>query len=370
MPLVNEDDEDLFCILIPQSNDRSLEGVQTYRPYEINRGNQGTSFSNTFMLLTLRNTSQVNGTLETIRTILKPLQTPSSTRLSSPSKEPSVLSRTASADISRRSPLSDEERALAPYEGMQTRRRAARGGIASAQRSPEPYQEAGTVARLSSDDRLRTKSSGSSTLKRKSEAVTEGKEPTKKQHQRAETPASQTQQPTPGSHDASEPPTDANYDTSRSSLPPADQESFITHSPSAVKASPKSASMQPATATPTIISLDLTREQSQRIRLIWTVLVEDVECEFVRGLDECGTFAKLLDLLREDAEQEPQAIDILDDAKTWRLLYQLPGGPRKAFNVRRGNEAAFMRFQDAFAQSSIWSDNPGVRIDVQLEARN
>lgn len=35
MPLDGDDDAGVFAIMIPQTNDRSLHGLQSFRPYEV-----------------------------------------------------------------------------------------------------------------------------------------------------------------------------------------------------------------------------------------------------------------------------------------------------------------------------------------------
>ncbi|KAH6858975.1 hypothetical protein BKA58DRAFT_51143 [Alternaria rosae] len=64
MPLDGDDDAGVFAIMIPQTTDRSLHGLQSYRPYEISGGGLGDKFVNNFMMLTLRNPDSDAGTLE------------------------------------------------------------------------------------------------------------------------------------------------------------------------------------------------------------------------------------------------------------------------------------------------------------------
>ncbi|KAF2818983.1 hypothetical protein CC86DRAFT_432406, partial [Ophiobolus disseminans] len=70
MPLDGDDEVGMFCILLPQTLDRSIKTLQTWRPYEIRHGGYSKNFDNNFMLVTLRNTNQDMGTAETIREIL------------------------------------------------------------------------------------------------------------------------------------------------------------------------------------------------------------------------------------------------------------------------------------------------------------
>jgi hypothetical protein len=71
----------MFCIMIPQDLDRSTKSLhhsrgrstsslQAWRPYEIDYTDDSKTFKNNLMLLSIRSTKQVTGTLEIIRTIL------------------------------------------------------------------------------------------------------------------------------------------------------------------------------------------------------------------------------------------------------------------------------------------------------------
>ncbi len=41
MPLDGDDDAGVFAIMLPQKIDRSLHGLQAYRPYEVSLGLMG-----------------------------------------------------------------------------------------------------------------------------------------------------------------------------------------------------------------------------------------------------------------------------------------------------------------------------------------
>jgi hypothetical protein len=81
MPLDGEDGLKMFCIMLPQdlarstktlrqSRDRSTSHIQAWRPYEIETNSNIEIFKNSFMLLGLRNTKGVRGTLQIVRAIL------------------------------------------------------------------------------------------------------------------------------------------------------------------------------------------------------------------------------------------------------------------------------------------------------------
>lgn len=79
MPLDGDDLNDhdeigLFCILLPQTMDRSMKNIQAWRPYEVHNDGDGRKFENDFVLLTLRNIDQDIGTKDTILTVFKSRQ--------------------------------------------------------------------------------------------------------------------------------------------------------------------------------------------------------------------------------------------------------------------------------------------------------
>jgi hypothetical protein len=68
MPLDGDDEAGVFAIMVTRKTDRSLNGLQIYRFYEISA-----DATNNFMMLTLRNPDRDSGTLETVLEVL-PLQ--------------------------------------------------------------------------------------------------------------------------------------------------------------------------------------------------------------------------------------------------------------------------------------------------------
>ncbi|KAJ4377899.1 hypothetical protein N0V83_000729 [Neocucurbitaria cava] len=72
MPLDGDDEAGMFCIMLPQPNDRSLQGLHSYRLYELLNGGEGNRFNNNFMFLSLRNTKKETSLLETARAVLSP----------------------------------------------------------------------------------------------------------------------------------------------------------------------------------------------------------------------------------------------------------------------------------------------------------
>lgn len=315
MPLDGDDEAGMFCIMLPQPNDRSLHGLQSYRPYEYLNGGKGTTFKNNFMLLTLRNSSRDIGTLDTVRAVLS---TDELTRIKRHTpKRPRVDSRhiISSAPIAplqlaitRLSPLVPTT--ARPSVDMRNEDITNSGRKQSAQSlsaHSSPHQEG-------SDN-------GDDHLSRNTRANTHF-------------PISRTQELTAPSADANKPP----------------QKSPVT------------------THTSKVIPLDLTDEQARRVFIVWTVNGDGIDYEFIHTIDECKSFDGLLRLLHEDTEAIPSVAMELVETKMWRLAYQLPDGTRKAIVTRKGTEIPFDRLQATLAQSSIWTDNSYAKVEIDLTA--
>lgn len=301
MPLDGTDDEGMFCILLPQPTDRSLQGIQAYRPYEYTKGGQGQTFASNIMLLGLRNNSQSSGTLEAVRVALEP---------------PETASKQA-----------NNESLVSPAEAT-----ASRSGRSASTTDRNYEHNAGQCTGRASEKR--NLSDGSS----------ENERPFKRQE--TETLISRAQKPTPGSRETTGPPSSMEHNIPTST--------------------PRNTGSAPA--IPEVIPLDLTDEQSKRIRLIWMVEAEAVEYEFGHPLSNCATFSKYLELLQEDAADDREVIEILQSTRVWRMTYQLSGAPKKAFTVRLGDDTGFERLQQSLLQSSFWEGNPKSKIDVMVRA--
>jgi hypothetical protein len=366
--------DDLFCILVTQPTDRSLPGLQSYRPYEIRGSGQGKEFTNDFVLLAVRNSSLTNGTLETIQNVLNRALSSDDSYKTPPSVESSKgISTDSSLDVPEQlnTPKNGDEN---PTKRVQTRLRTGSGATATTEFAPD-VESVGIFDRLDwirkqqKLERMKARENDAR-MKRKPSDVDDDSEAQSKRLNTEEAPFTRTQQLTPAS-----PGSAAMSPQREESTPTLDRPSTSHQRPGLIdtekSASPSFSRHQSIVITSPAIHSRLTEEQAKRVRIIWTVFVDDdIECDFERGLDECETFSDLLNLFREDTELDPQAAAALTNTKLWRIMYQLPGHARKAFNVRVGNEVAFERFQEALAQSSIWNDSPGVRFDIQLRALN
>lgn len=384
--------------MLPQ-NDRTLPGLQSYRPYEIHSADQSKTFLNSFMLLSLRNTSHFRGTLETILRVIEPRQTPSITpeaaashdlndggTIESPSAERLDLNMESPnlggiAGTKRRHASSDAVNDPVLHTSRSTeslRRRSDRGSAADIH-SPLELQSLGYKGPIrAAEGQLQMQQRTKSPLKRASVAAGAENE-TQKRHRADKSPTPQEQQSTSRSSGNPQP----------STLETKEDPPELGHGSVSFRNRTNIATVIPQTAESSFQSQSvglnspcisfLTKSQRKGIRIIWTVVVkdetdgEDVACDFVCGLDECNRFSELLDLLRRETELDPQAgsaATVLDDTQGWRLTYQPKNGMRKRFSIRKGNEDAFNHFLKSISQLPVWNDNPSEGIDVQLHAVN
>ncbi|RYO67553.1 hypothetical protein AA0113_g4569 [Alternaria arborescens] len=327
MPLDGDDDAGVFAIMIPQKSDRSLHGLQSFRPYELSNGGTGDKFVNNYMMLTLRNPDSDAGTLETVLTVLPPKERADIVlKLKQLPTHDKRLSSTP-----RLSKLSDVDATpLAPPVMSK----------AHVDDSDARIDEPAT--------RKRRKISDSAA--NKSEPVRES--------------------PTGCSVDLTQPPPPQSpprpQQTPQRTPTPADD---VKHHGSITPAPSRPPSQATSVASfSNVISLDLTDEQAARICFIWTVVDDDIEYEFVHALVECKSFGGLLGILEEDAEAIPSAASMISRTNVWRLTYRLGNGPNKAVVLRKGTEVAFDRLQLTLAQASIWQENPNVKIDIELKS--
>lgn len=299
MRLDGEDEEGMFCVLLPQPNDRSLPGLQSYRPFQHKSGSSG-QFSSNVMLLALRNTSQQSSiVLDTVRSVL-----------GVPPPEPQGIE--------------DDQQIFSP-----------------------PRVRRST---LDSDQPALERKASTSRTRKRSEDGTDETPPTRKRQRKTPLPHL-TQQPALAPRGTSESLSDTNSGT-----PSSNDNTLTGRLP-----------IFPAACEPRKAANGLTDEQAKLIRLVWIVEVDNVEYDFSHSLTSCDNLAAYLDLLREDAADQPEILAKVDGSTVWRLTYQLPGLPKKAFAVRLGDEAGFEKLLQSLAQSTYWQSVTESKVDVQFQ---
>ncbi|KAF1842122.1 uncharacterized protein K460DRAFT_388882 [Cucurbitaria berberidis CBS 394.84] len=328
MPLDGDDETGLFCIMLPQLSDTSLCGLQSYRPYEYGNGGTGDTFDNKFMLLTLRNTSQEVGTLDTVRAILGPAE------------------------------LKGVEGRKAKRPTMDSASDPASVASSSTAKRSTPLT---TIARLSAgnnnEDIQNGRVQGTRSWSVYSATEQEGLDESIK----SENNNSDSSDNNNDDHDDDHDDENNNKHNNECILP-------TTHDPISLDAHESLLRAPTAVDVTRVIPLDLTDEQARRVSIVWIVNDDGIEYEFVHTIKDCKSFSGLLSLLQEDTEAIPSVAMILAEARLWRLTYQLPSQTRRAIVTRKGTETAFDRVQAALAQSSVWDDNPHIKIDMELTA--
>ncbi|KAJ4350215.1 uncharacterized protein N0V89_008836 [Didymosphaeria variabile] len=307
MPLLNKGNGgELFCILLPQRNDRSLQRLELFRPYELTDGE--ITFSSNFEVLSPRNRSWVHTEEEAAEALgIPPNPTPS----------PSLS-------------WESSERSLPMRPMTKTRLRSGKQRSASG-----GFVDRATRARDSPQEDLQDSPNVGSSQKRK-KPQTYDSEDVDTPRQRRKTlraPVSCMQAPTPVSRE-------------------------VSH------AAPEIISNESS-----IILPGLNEEYAKRILLVWVVVVDDIEYDFSHTIYNCPTFSDFLTLVRTEAAYDPQVTEKVDSSLTWRLTYQISSQTKKAFTLRiddSGQDTVYERLLSSLAQSTFWQENSNGKINVDL----
>lgn len=319
MPLDGNDAMGMFCILLRQGKDRSIKPLQSYRPYEIRNGGDGKKFNSHFALLTLRDTAQGTGTLETVLEALKPLKLAQidarimhrgSAYNGQDARQNNHVSRTASEAVQSIERSHQLQQSSPPDPGK--RERSSAGSEVSTKRK-----------RQQPAHRSSTRHSKTPTVSGKAIMAA---------RQASYTPSeSRMQQPTPASPEDADPPSQP------------------------LKVS------TPHPAPPYLLN----DEQAENIHIIWNFDDDGMEYELLRTMADYPSFSKLLEVLQEEAEVISSDAKRLAEAKTWRMSYSL-NGTRKAIIVGKGTEIAFARLRTTLAQHPIWAEQTDAKLEVEL----
>ncbi|KAF2176624.1 hypothetical protein K469DRAFT_698312 [Zopfia rhizophila CBS 207.26] len=399
LPLVGENNKRLFCILDALPNDRSLSGIQAYRPYEIREHPE--EVTNNFMFLAPRNSSQSVGALVMIRETLNSLdgedtgrakimtETPTrKTDRSSGTINGSSAEKTACSTATHNTHIKERaapEMGESP-EGVQTRRmtRATAPEIQEGQEgqgspSQDSFSDISNIAGAYPDvqanpNKRAIPGSYMYTPPRKkaingpNSAYSTNEPGNKQQKQNAPKAKLATSLSSSAPQHVSQENTDGARSTpSRSSQERTSALNHTTPPTSSGSAGHRFTGNQSITAGNPAIALNLTEDQAKRVYFVWTFVdKDDIETEYVRSLLEGPSLNSLMNLLREDSQLDPDAETVFSEAKGWRMLYQFPNGPKRAMFVRLDNETAFDRLKDAIAQAPFWTDTSNSKLEIEL----
>jgi len=323
---------------------------------QISGGGLGDKFANNFMMLTLRNPDSDAGTLETVLSVLSPQE------------------RADIASKLRGLPEPRHRLSSTPKLSKSTDEDAAH----SAPNAAPPASNA--MAKVDDDESdAHTKQPAARKRRKLSENRTQMSDvidvvpkdsstcPSHLQPQQQPTPQPVPEpQPEPEPQPQPQPQPQIYTQTQRTSETPVDD--VKQHAPTPADTFKPPPQVIKRTNSTSVISLDLTDEQAERVYFIWSVDDEGMEMEFYHTLRECKSFGGLLGLLEEESEDLPSVASILEKTKTWKLTYDLGDGISKAIVARKGTETAFDRLQTTLAQASIWADNPQAKVDIVLKS--
>ncbi|RMZ71658.1 integral membrane [Pyrenophora seminiperda CCB06] len=394
MPLDADDDFGAFAIMVPQKVDRSLHGLQSYRPYELTDGGKGESFVNNYMLLTIRNSDSESGTLETVLKVLAAQEHANTVRKdvdpshflldNQPiSSSPSTIT---DANFARASEtILNDGRSVVPkqqktgitigdhHDTMEDMRNDGEGiyiqgnfeitpGLSEpAMELTKPPGLDATIPRDNSPAKqqkwMTPEPLGSEPQATKAPSLVQSipRDDSFAQRQNTRTP----EPPLSSLHAAktSSPmqsiPRDNNHLLSEKKMPKLSERSDkVIKEPSPIQS----------------MTFGLTDEQAECIHLTWTGKDTEMEYEFGYTLGECKTFGGFLALLEEGTQAFPTFADMLARTKTWQMTLRLGDGTNKAFVARRGAETAFNRLQTTLARAPIWMSTPYPTVDVEVRS--
>jgi hypothetical protein len=306
MPLDGDDELGTFCILLPQPMDRSMKKVQTWRPYEVRNGGDGSKFDNKFFLLSLRYTNNDIGTLETVLATLSLQDYDCKVTQPVPRAIHTSLDAELASNAEHESHRSDES--LQPtHRTQESQKRKSRADSTIPSSSNKRRERSVTVLPFSKtlQDRF------------------------------------QKTQPKPNAEDAA--PTVNASDTSSDQQPLASGGNVTNPAP------PESS----------------THDHLQNIDIVWTLDVDGEECDFPLILAKYKSFSEVLGAMQEMARYFPPAAAVLDKTTLWRLTYTPPEGTKKTQMAMKGTEVAFDRMQVDLRQAHLSVDE---RLDVGVRA--
>jgi hypothetical protein len=323
LPLDDDNDAELFCILIPQPLDRSIEKLEVFQPYKICDAGEGKNFHNNIMLLTLRNPGQDLGTMEIVREIIGFGE---------------IACQTASVQSIQElaSSVDPSENDLAT--------------VAKEPREAPPAEES---------PKKRTQDSSSTSRNKKRRRT-------------------RTEEHVTGSRSRELPETQPHVQYLASATAVDPRRSPALKATSATEKEPDFDGQQPvqhkipgllpsladASEGITTSKLRMTDEQARNIKIVWALEEEGEHYELPLTMAECNSFSEMLEILRKMAEHLLFASALLDKITHWRMSFTPPNGTRTNKMARKGTEVAFDRIQKQLAQG-FRPDGDAVEIELR-----
>ena len=316
MPLKGADEAGLFCIMLPQSLDRSIKALEAFRPYEHNIDRHDNKpFANNFMLLAIRDRSNNGGVVDTVSNTLDPAELTKIVKHNSPLR---LNAQPGSRSGTEKTPQSGGQLRLKRKQQSTTGEDSASGGSAKRSRQvPLKGPRMGEhIVSLSDDDM------SDAPLLPPARGLTTG---------------ARVQQRTPVS------PSSAS-----NALPP----------------------QTPRAPVINMRNVQFTDEQARRISFVWRIHFEDEETEVRRTLSTTSTFRGLLDSFKEEANLIPSAARQIK-ASLWLMKYKLADGKGKAVFVKPSSpdfEHSFDSVLRSLAERDEWKKDKSCIVEIELRA--
>ncbi|OCL01957.1 hypothetical protein AOQ84DRAFT_369674 [Glonium stellatum] len=113
--------------------------------------------------------------------------------------------------------------------------------------------------------------------------------------------------------------------------------------------------------------VELSEDQTRRIRFTWLVADEDGERRINLDLIDCHSLHDLFEQLAEEVQDDKPARDIFNNTRKWWMTFQTTvGGEKKMVNMSRGKEGAFNDLKEQIAKAPFWTERPTGGFMVEL----
>jgi hypothetical protein len=372
MPLDGEDGLKMFCIMLPQdlarstktlrqSRDRSTSHIQAWRPYEIETNSNIEIFKNSFMLLGLRNTKGVRGTLQIVRAILG---LPDSTN---------VGKRTTNTYLPSGAHVHDVIPTIENEDAEEVR---PNGDEPTSQRQKRTNTSV-TTPNNRKRKRKRTCVVNSPEVQdlRELDVNKDGTEPTLpglnlQQQGPAINPAENLQETLSSSlpNNSTQQTETQNFNTitpvrTTTTLPnfSKPQGTETTHPLATIVRSRIFAPTQSLAISQPVRTMEISPvnglpgNKSREIHIMLSPVVNGEHRDLVMLVVDGESAKDVLAKIQQKAQSIPSAATILEKTATWRMTYSTPGGSSEPQVIRRGIERALDILVDDFAQPSFWT---------------
>jgi hypothetical protein len=301
MPLDGDDDIGMFCILLPQSLDRSMKSLQAWRLYEMGNECDGKKFKNKFELLNLRYPDRETGIIEIVKRNL--------------SQDESVQTNTRK-EHSKRMATTPASEVLPTIENEERVDGAHLGQFESTTQRPRDRNDSVATHRPRKRKRPHSAAAHEEVLSTTPVVFSNNLDPV-----------------------LAEP----------SRRVPSRPEDTLSHPQHHIPEERVATTSNAPTITEQAKS-PVSHEQLHDIHIVWTLDVDGSTYDLSVTMAECESFKGMMDKLHDVAAFIPSVPTILEKTHIWQMSYGLPDGRNKVHIARRDTEVAFDRMRAELAQ--------------------